>query len=374
VLIGRNAPSDRAIGIITRLETRGARILVAPGDVADPVTIRHALALIDATDRPLRGIVHAAGVLDDGLLIRLNEERFRRVMTAKVAGAWNLHAATAHRPDVWLVMFSSAASLLGAPGQANYAAANAFLDALAAYRRARGMRALSINWGPWAEIGLAARPDRSTRLTLRGIDSFTPDQGIDALEHLLSRAAPPQIGVLKLNVRQWQEFYPKAAESPLLSELMADGPEERYATLSSSSAFRQSLADAPPADRLEMIERHLKEQLGQVLRMAASGIDRQTPLATLGLDSLMAIELRNRLEASIGVTLSATLMWNYPTIADMAPFLAERMELALEAPAAAESDGAALDAHDLLAVLGQAGEMSEDDLRRLVSTGGREPV
>src|SRR6185295_15249043 len=130
------------------------RILRA--DVADEAQLARALAEVDETMPPLRGVIHAAGVLDDGTVLHLDRNRLDAVMAPKVAGAWNLHALTAGRTLDFFVLFSSVTSLLGSPGQANYAAGNAFLDALAAYRRARGLTALAIDWGPWSEVGLAA--------------------------------------------------------------------------------------------------------------------------------------------------------------------------------------------------------------------------
>jgi acyl carrier protein len=372
-LMGRSAPSEAAIRVVGQLEEAGSRVLLVRGDVADRGTVARTLEQIDATMPPLGGVIHAAGVLDDGLLLRLDDEHFRRVMDGKAAGAWNLHTLTAERSLDCFVMFSSAASLLGAPAQANYAAANAFLDALAQYRRARGLPALSINWGPWAEIGLAARPNRATRLSLRGVDSLSPAQGLEALDHLLRHDAT-QVGVLRLNLRQWQEFYPKVAEAPLLSlllthDLQADRNDRE------NSALRTMLLEAEPSRRLAILERHLQEQLGQVLRLSPSRIDNRTPLSTLGLDSLMALELRNRLEASLGVTLSATLVWNYPTIGEMAPFLGDRMRIPLPGPGdTPHADTASESTDDLLAIVGRAGALSEEELQRLLSHATSEKV
>jgi hypothetical protein len=137
---------------------------------------------------PLRGIFHAAGVLDDGLMLNLDEERFQKVLEPKMLGAWNLHALTQTTPLDFFVLFSSAASLLGSPGQSNYAAANAFLDALAHHRQALNLPALSINWGPWAMVGLAAtQANRGDRLAMLGIESLSPAQGIEALVQVKTR-------------------------------------------------------------------------------------------------------------------------------------------------------------------------------------------
>ena len=155
---------------------------------------------------PLRGIVHAAGVLDDGPLVQQEWDRFAEVMAPKVQGAWELHAATEDLPLDFFVLFSSVASLLGSAGQGNYAAANAFLDGLAHYRRAQGLQALSINWGPWAEVGMAAALEERTRQrqTERGFHFIEPTQGTRALGEVLERSYP-QLAVLPLDWPRYLE-------------------------------------------------------------------------------------------------------------------------------------------------------------------------
>ncbi|PYS24487.1 MAG: hypothetical protein DMF72_05330, partial [Acidobacteria bacterium] len=149
-LLGRSDPSNNANAVLNDLRARGAEILVIKADVAQREELAAALAEIDRSQPPLRGIIHAAGTLDDGVLIQLDRERFEGVMRPKVDGAWNLHVLTLDRPLDFFVFFSSAASVLGSPAQGNYAAANAFMDALAHRRRSQGRPALSINWGSWS--------------------------------------------------------------------------------------------------------------------------------------------------------------------------------------------------------------------------------
>src|SRR5262249_23185671 len=152
----------------------GAKIVVAQMDVTREDQVASVLARIDSSMPPLRGIIHVAGVLDDGLLLNLDRERLAAVMAPKFEGAWNLHSLTLNRPLAFFVLFSSIASVLGSPGQGPYAAANAFLDALSHHRRALGLPALTINWGPWGDVGMAARANRGRRLTMRGIDAIPP--------------------------------------------------------------------------------------------------------------------------------------------------------------------------------------------------------
>jgi acyl carrier protein len=279
-------------------------------------------------------------------------------------------------PLDFFILFSSAAGLLGAPGQANYAAANAALDALAHYRRSIGLPALSIDWGPWAEVGLAAaQANRGQRLALRGVPSLAPAQGLDILGRLLGSDAV-QCGVLTFNLRHWRQFYPKVAASPLFG-LLPD--EASPAVPAGAHAMRAALQAAAPAERRGVMEAHLSDVLSQVLRIERDQIDPQRPLSSIGFDSLMALEYRNRLEASLGLTLPATLVWGHPTIAALAPHLAERMGLPFEAPAANPAPAAPAADLQLLAAAGddwllsqkltEVASLSDDDALRALQLG-----
>lgn len=357
-LLGRRpeaeAPTE-VLAEIRSLREAGLEVLTLAADVGDQAELQAALEKIDTTMPPLCGVIHAAGILDDGLLMQLDWSRFEGVLRAKVQGSWNLHVATAERSLDFFVLFSSGASLLGSPGQANYSAANAFLDALAHHRRARGLPALAINWGPWSEVGLAARPDRGGRLALRGFESLSPEQGLEALGRLMRETAP-QVAVMPIDVRRWRQFYPKVAELPVLADLVEAAARPRPI---GEGTFRKELLAADPGPRRRAaLEGHLQDQVAQVLRISRTQIDIHTPLDTLGFDSLMALELRNRLEASLGVGLSATMAWNYPTIAEIAPHLAEKMGVPLEArPAADDSPD-----EELAEILDRVSAMSESEM------------
>ena len=334
LLVGRSGvTTDAQREAIAALEAAGAAVTVAQVDVADHDRLAEFLRAAIHPDRPLRGVVHAAGLLADGMLAQQSVARFEAVMAPKIAGAWNLHAVTRGMPLDFFVLYSSAASLLGAPGQGNYAAANAFLDALAHHRRALGLPAMSINWGAFAEVGLAAAQDnRGARLEGRGIRNLTPAEGQQILGRLLD-GNPVQVGAVPLDIRQWIEFYPRAAESPLLSDFVRAA--EQGARRSGDAELLGGLRAAEPAARRELLETFVREQVAQVLRLAPARIDREAPLTNLGIDSLMGLELRNRLEAGLGLTLSATLIWAYPTITRLSERLLDLLGLAVEAAAPA---------------------------------------
>ncbi|HEY6324152.1 MAG TPA: SDR family NAD(P)-dependent oxidoreductase, partial [Thermoanaerobaculia bacterium] len=301
LLLGRGAPPPAAAAAIEEMRGGGTRVVVASADVAAPEQLAAALAAAGVLP-PLRGVVHAAGVLADALVSKLDRAAMEQVAAPKVLGAWNLHVATLAAPLDFFVLFSSAASLLGSPGQAGYAAANAFLDALAHYRRRRGLPALAINWGPWAEIGLAARPDRGGRLAARGLASLSPRDGVAAFGRLLG-AGIAQVGVMPFDVERWRELYPGSAASPTLSRLAA--PAGRGAG-GDGRLSRGKLLSAAAPERESLLVAYLGTQTARVVGLSASGLlrlDPGQPLQRLGLDSLMAVELKNRIEADLGVGL-----------------------------------------------------------------------
>ena len=326
LLVGRTAPSAEALADIAVWQAGGATVHVVLADVACEPDMHGLFGQFKPqpdtegeTVAPLRGIFHAAGVLDDGLLLHQTAERFEAVMAPKVAGSWNLHRLSLAHPVELFVLFSSAAALVGSPGQANYAAGNAFMDGLARWRQAQGLPALSIQWGPWTEIGLAARVDRAGRLRQRGFDAIRPEQGLRALEWALAEAEPV-VAVMPFDVRQWRQSYPQAAGWPLLSALEMNGP---LGTQPASRGLRDALlAAGSTQERQALLEKHLSREMAEVLRISTSRIGPATALDGLGFDSLLALELRNRLELSLGVRLSATLIWNYPTVRALVDYLA----------------------------------------------------
>ncbi|MEZ4644658.1 MAG: SDR family NAD(P)-dependent oxidoreductase [Chloroflexota bacterium] len=332
VLLGRSAPDEKAQTAVAELQQLGARVVPMQADVTQLADLQRVFTAIESDLAPLRGIVHAAGVLADSTLLQMDAAQFRRAFAPKVAGAWHLHTLSKEHSLDFFILFSSVTALLGTPGQGNYAAGNAFLDALAQHRHAQGLPALSINWGPWAQVGLAAaQANRGNRLALRGVGSITPEQGVDALVRLHT-AAVTQAAVMPFDLGQWQAFYPAARAARLFAEL-AGAREEGTATAVTPSATAtfhdELLAAAPGRARHNLFANHLREQVAQVLRMAPGRVPLNKPLKTLGLDSLMTLELRTRLENSLGLTLSATFIWNYPTIEALLPFLAQKMGVPL---------------------------------------------
>ncbi|HSR97133.1 MAG TPA: SDR family NAD(P)-dependent oxidoreductase, partial [Kofleriaceae bacterium] len=310
VLTGRRGlDTPGARDAVAALEALGARVTVAAVDVADPAAVDAAIAAIAAHHR-LRGVVHAAGVLDDGVLGEQTPARIARVMAPKAHGAWNLHRATERLELDFFVMFSSLTGTLGAAGQGPYAAANAYLDALASWRVAAGLPAQSLAWGPWSEVGMAASLDTAhrARVASQGVIALSPARGLGLLEHAMARPEA-QLVVAGLDLRAVARALGGAVPAVWRSLVRAPRPGAP-----SAIPAAPSLAAADPARREQMIRDAVREEIARALSVSDAGalaFDRR--LSDAGLDSLMAIELRNALSKRLQLTLPATLAFEHPT-------------------------------------------------------------
>ena len=328
ILIGRSGVvRDDQRAALSRIESTGARVRVEAIDVTD----REALAKLIAAlppERPLRGIVHAAAVLEDAMLVNQTPDSFARVMHPKVAGAWNLHQVSEGLDLDFFVLYGSAASVLGAPGQANYVAANAFLSGLASHRRGLGLPALCLGWGPFADVGLAAADAaRGVRLGSRGLHEFTVDEGLELFTRLRG-SERAELLPCRLDVGTWAEFYPEAASWPYLQEL-----EKRVSTREGASEFLEDLQTKPAIVVRKLLVDLVVRELIRVTRADATKIDPTTPFADLGVDSLLGIELRNRLRAATRVELPSTAIWTHPSPAELAAELFESIRKNQPTPA-----------------------------------------
>ncbi|SCL23201.1 myxalamid-type polyketide synthase MxaF [Micromonospora pallida] len=329
VLVGRTGAPDTARPVLDDLARAGVEVVALAADLTVADEVARVLGHVREHLAPLRGVVHAAGVLDDGILLQQTAERYRRVARPKVDAAWHLHDQTRTETLDFFVLFSSVTSVLGSPGQGGYAAGNAFLDALAHTRRAAGLPALSVNWGPWSAVGMAARLEQGGQEALRGLRAISPDQGVTVLGGLLGRDTA-QVAVMPFDAAEWVAAYPAAARSNQLAHLGADAVGQPAA----AGARADFLAAEPGRRRRAAMETYVRQEASRVLRLAPARIGVGTPLRSLGFDSLMSLELRNRLEAGLGIALSSTVIWNYPTIAVLVPYLAERMAIPLDPPTA----------------------------------------
>jgi acyl transferase domain-containing protein/NADPH:quinone reductase-like Zn-dependent oxidoreductase/short-subunit dehydrogenase/ubiquinone/menaquinone biosynthesis C-methylase UbiE/acyl carrier protein len=321
-LIGRSAPSPVAQAAVEGLRQRGVEVLVAAADVTDRAQVRDVIAAAQRMG-PLKGIMHAAMVLDDAPIERLNEERMWKAMAPKIVGAWNLHALTVDIPLDFFVLFSSLASVTGNPGQANYVAGNAFLDTLAYYRRARGLAALTINWGVVGEVGhVAGSRETAQRLERLGMKALSLTDTLDALDELMGSEAV-QVGVAEV---EWKSLLRSmGARTPArYSGLAGDSGADKAGASTGSGAH--DILEADEAALPSLLEAYIRDLLARAMGTSPTRIDSQQSLRNLGLDSLIAVEVRNRINAELGMNVPlAKFMQGDSSINALAAYAAERL-------------------------------------------------
>jgi NADPH:quinone reductase-like Zn-dependent oxidoreductase/acyl carrier protein len=317
VLLSRSGSSPASEEVSVDLMAKGASVATIQADISNETDLARALSEIRGTMPPLRGVIHAAGVLDDRLFLNLDADSFRRVLAPKVLGAWNLHCLTADLPLDFFVVFSSVASVLGSPGQANYAAANAFLDGLAHDRRARGLPCLSINWGPWAEVGMAARASSSRGPASRVMHPLAPGRALSALDRLFEKSGPPQVVAMSVDWTQLARSFNGQQPPSLIADLVREKARPAEAKSGRAAGPRlsmQELLAAPAAGRHALLLAHVQKSLAQVMALDAPELDPEESMSNLGLDSLMALELQHSLEESFGMKLPIELMMGMPSL------------------------------------------------------------
>ncbi|NES79642.1 MULTISPECIES: type I polyketide synthase [unclassified Okeania] len=335
VLVSRKQPSSNVREKIEKLETTGVEVRVVNGDISKEEDVAKIIEQFQENHQldnsfsspklpPLKGVIHAAGVLEDGMVSDLNWNQFTKVMKPKIQGSWHLHQLTQHIPLDFFVYFSSAASLLGNLGQANYAAANAFMDALAHYRRGMGLPALSINWGPWSQEGMASRLNshHQQRMRSQGITPLNNEEGLQALTELLTNQAI-QVGVFPIN---WSRFISQMHDEafwPLLEEIKS------LVQLSSpKSTFLMELKEKPIKQWQNLLVTYVCQQVAQVMGLDNwEQIGLQQGLFDLGLDSLMAMDLRNSLQRNLDHAFTSTFIFNYPTVEKIVNYIMKEVLL-----------------------------------------------
>jgi myxalamid-type polyketide synthase MxaE and MxaD len=298
-LVGRHAPSEQAQAKIDALREAGATISILQVDVAQRELLAEALDQLRRRMPPLRGIFHSAVVLDDGTLLQLDRQRYLGVTPPKVDGPWNLHLLTKNDPLDYFVMFSSVASTLGSPAQGNYAAASAFMDAIAFYRRQHGLPALALNWGRWAEVGQAVVNER---MDVRGFVGMKSIEGLTILKCLLHET-PTQISVMNFTFAKWSKFFPELLHSSYFEQLS----QEENTVQNQDSELpltRDMLLGMEQGQRQQTLSRYLEKQIAQVLGHSSLKLEMHQQLNWLGIDSLMAVELKNRVNADLGTSVS----------------------------------------------------------------------
>ncbi|MBF6468486.1 SDR family NAD(P)-dependent oxidoreductase [Nocardia beijingensis] len=324
----RGASADGVAELVAELDGLGARTRVAACDVADRAGLAAVLASI-GDEHPLSAVIHSAGLIDDATIETLTERQLDRVLAPKVDGALHLHELTQGQELAAFVVFSSAAAILGSPGQGNYAAANAFLDGLAHARRAQGLPALSVAWGLWNQgTGMTAEMDRATlaRLQRMGLRILGDADGTALFDAALATDA-----AMVACVAFDQPALAAQARAGLLPEVLSGLVPTRArrvaTTRGSGGLLADRLAAAPEDERDALVLEFVREHAAAVLGYrSAAAIDPETPFNEMGFDSLGGVELRNRLSEGTGTRLPSTLVFNYPTVSAVAKLLRSHWE------------------------------------------------
>ena len=322
VLSSRSQPTPEALETIERIRAIGADVVVECGDIAQPGTAQRLVATATATGLPVRGVLHAAAVVEDATLTNITDELIERDWAPKVYGAWNLHTATADQSLDWFCSFSSAAALVGSPGQGAYAAANSWVDAFTLWRRAQGLPATATAWGAWAQVG------RATALAEGAGVAIAPDQGAYAFEALL-RHDRGYTGYAPITGTPWLTMF--AERSPFAEAFRSTGQSAM-----GTSKLRAELDELPLDEWPTRLRRLISDQVSVILRRS---VDPDQPLPAYGLDSLGALELRTRVETETGIRITSSDISTI-TIRGLAELLCEKLAPA-EAPAIeGRTDGA----------------------------------
>jgi acyl transferase domain-containing protein/NADPH:quinone reductase-like Zn-dependent oxidoreductase/SAM-dependent methyltransferase/acyl carrier protein len=335
VLVGRSAPAARAQATIDTLKSAGVNVATLPADIGVAAQVDRLFATLRAGFPALGGIIHSAGVLQDGAITRQTWPRMHDVLHPKISGAWNLHRASLDLPLDLFICYSSASAILGWPGQASHAAANTYLDALVHHRRALGLSGLSINWGAWSDIGAAAAI--ADRLANFGVEPITPKHGLAALERLILSGVS-QAAAVNMN---WERFL--ASQRPASEQTPFSGMPRHPAAARPASPTRFAGATANPtppdwtglgpAERRRGAESLIRTELIKVLGLEAEAVlDPYQGLRDLGLDSLMSVDLRNRLQTALQRAFPATLAFDFPTYAALVDHVCGQFAAPAETP------------------------------------------
>jgi acyl transferase domain-containing protein/acyl carrier protein len=334
-MVGRHGPNQLVQDELAAIVQSGVKLHYVVGDVANRDDVTALFRKIAADGIPLRGVIHAAGVVDDAVLLQQTPMNLAKVFAAKVSGSWHLHEATKDLSLDFFVMYGSAASVLGSAGQSNHSAANAFLDALAALRKSMGLPAITIAWGAWSEIGAATRVKDTGRSIRLGLKSLTPEKGIELLEQsmLSDRANVTALAI------DWSAYLaPDQASStwPVLEEIRVPS-SGTVSNQAENLSLKNQLQVAAAEERLAVIKAFVRARISDVLRLDTDSVflDDQ-PLAELGLDSLMALELKNELQAAASITLPPNFFFDFPTLNMAATCLDARLVVSKSATDSSE--------------------------------------
>jgi acyl transferase domain-containing protein len=346
------------------LEKLGAKIKIMRADVGDQARMTELFTELRQDMPPLRGIIHAAGVASHKPLLNLKDEDLQSEFRAKVQGAWLLHQLTRELQLDFFVLYSSISAVWGGKDLGHYAAANHFLDMLAHHRRGQGLPALSINWGPWTESNMAA-PAFVEEMQRTGVSALTPEEGVDALGDLLA-AGVTQMAVAKVDWNRFLPIYELRGARPLLEEIAAEAPSHSK-TIQAKEEVLKKLEAASSPERREVLITHIHSLVAKTLGLATSRqLDTSVGFFEMGMDSIMAVELKNRLERSLNLSLPRTVTFEHPNVEKLAGFLIAKLFPSTPASATSASIEPEQNGHKQTAALADITKLSEDELAAIV--------
>jgi acyl carrier protein/NADP-dependent 3-hydroxy acid dehydrogenase YdfG len=356
------------VAAIEAIEALGATVSVEAADVSDMARMSALLAHIDQSARPLRGIVHAALAVSSWTLQEMPLDGLLAMLQPKVIGTWVLHQLTRGRELDFFVLFSSTTALWGSAELAHYAAANLFLDGFAHYRRALGLPALSINWGTWDIMRMASAEERG-RIAQFGLRVMPSEQALAVLGDLLGSTDMAQVTIAAVDWNVLKPLYEAKRQRPFLQCITTRARSNGTPPTTLQPQLLHQLKRAAPGESRNLLVAHIRSEVAQVLGMDPDRpIDVHRGLFELGMDSLMSIELKGRLEASVGQSLPSTLVFNYPTVNALAAYLATnvlRAETGVAAKTAPRVEPRSMPQEPTSAPLD--GELSEDQLVALLA-------
>ena len=319
------SPAGRRIAAVRELEARGARVTVAAADVSDREAMEELFGTFGRSRPPLRGVVHAAGILFADPVVAIEPERFHRMLRAKVAGGWILHELTRREPLDFFVLFSSGASVWGSKDLGHYAAANHFLDALAHSRRAAGLPALAVNWG-WCAGGGMETPEIEAFFRRIGLTAMSPEQSLSALGHMLGEGSV-QEAVAAVDWEVFKPIYEVKRRRPLLEEI---GTQPSGRAVQAAESLLDRLQALPPEERRVQLRSQVAREVARILGFdSEDAVEPRQGFFKLGMDSILSVQLRNRLEAALGRSLPPTVAFEYPTVEALGDYL---LQLTLPTP------------------------------------------
>lgn len=327
ILTGRTGHSDNPV--IEEWRNAGVEIVIERADVSEREDIERVLSIHHSNDEPLKGIFHLAGILDDASVLNLDEDAYYRVLSPKVLGAYNLHITSQAYELDHFVLFSSSTILFGSPGQAAYVAANRYMDALVEYRQRLGLSGTSIQWGTVSDVGLAASAEnRSERLKEEGVAPLTPEE-CTQLYDVIAQSDVTVAGAFRFDIQKWQQAYPSAEKNHFYDLLRTESQDiSEQKEESKELSHKDILAEIPDLElRITTLENQLKEIVGKVVKLQPEDIHIKTTFKSLGIDSLMSIQLKNQLEKTYETSLSVTAFWTHSNIRDYSRFLLEKIQL-----------------------------------------------